>query len=59
MKYTKYGFGPTLRATLTIGKHAQGTGNEDSDELLRLWHGQSNLGNDVSVDIQSTNLSSI
>ena len=48
----------TLRATLTIGKHAQGTNNEDSDELLRLWHGQSNLGNNVSVDIQSTNLSS-
>ena len=44
-----------LRATLTIGKHA--TGSLGSDELLRLWHGADNNGNNVSIDISSDNQS--
>lgn len=48
----------SLRATLTIGKHAQGVINGlDSDELLRLWHGADNGGNNVSIDISSGNQS--
>jgi len=45
----------TLRATLTIGKHAQGVqGGLDSDEYLRLWHGADNNGKNVSIDISSS-----
>jgi len=44
-----------LRATLTIGKHAQGVqGGLDSDEYLRLWHGADNNGKNVSIDISSS-----
>ena len=45
----------SLRATLTIGKHAQGVqGGLDSDEYLRLWHGVDNNGKNVSIDISSS-----
>ena len=46
----------SLRATLTIGKHAQGVQDGlDSDEYLRLWHGADNGGKNVSIDIASSN----
>lgn len=40
-----------LRATLTIGKHAQG-GDHASDELLTYWHGpRGNTGNNISITL--------
>ena len=40
-----------LRATLTIGKHAQG-GDSASDELLTYWHGpRGNTGNNISITL--------
>jgi hypothetical protein len=46
-----------IRATITIGKNAQGTVGYDSDEYIRFWHGADLLSNKVSIDMQSTNIS--
>ena len=47
----------TIRATITIGKNAQGTAGYDSDEYIRFWHGADLGGNAVSIDMQSTDIS--
>lgn len=46
-----------LRATLTIGKNAQGIAGFNSDEYLRFWHGQNLNASDVSIDLQSNDIS--